>query len=209
MTRRISATGSCNTYTTRIAATFAAGRLRHEDRRHPSVARCLADEAHFDAAHCDFWRAAPTGRMFLIRGYQEDSQETFAPATIFDTGLPIWRLGEALLHAARLAALLKQEESSTITIRFRVLYTGLTGRVLKAWANPLIDLLAEGGAARSDEAMLETVVPASAVEKDLASAVFPLIASLYERFGVTGLSLDRVRAEVERLQNSRIARHDR
>jgi len=56
--------------------------------------------AHVDAAHCDFWRAAPTGRMFLIRGYQEDSEETFAPAKIFDTGLPIWRLGEAL-HPAR------------------------------------------------------------------------------------------------------------
>lgn len=165
--------------------------------------------AHFDAAHCDFWRAAPTGRMFLIRGYQEDSEETFPPAKIFDTGLPIWRLGEALLHAARLAALLKQDESSTITVRFRVLYTGLTGRVLKAWANPLADLLVEGAAARSDEAMLETVVPASAIEKDLAAHIFPLIASLYERFGVTQLSLDRVRAEVERLQNSRIARHDR
>src|SRR3546814_2345466 len=24
-----------------------------------------------DPAHCDFWRAAPSGRMFLIRGYQE------------------------------------------------------------------------------------------------------------------------------------------
>ena len=69
--------------------------------------------AHFDAAHCDFWRAAPTGRMFLIRGYQEDAQETFAPGTIFDTGLPIWRLGEALLHAARLATLLRQDEGST------------------------------------------------------------------------------------------------
>ena len=57
--------------------------------------------------------------------------------------------------------------------------------------------------------MLETVVPASDIEKDLATHILPLIASLYERFGVTGLSLDRVRAEVERLQNSRIARHDR
>jgi transcriptional regulator with XRE-family HTH domain len=165
--------------------------------------------AHFDAAHCDFWRAAPAGRMFLIRGYQEDSQETFPPSTIFDTGLPIWRLGEALLHAARLAALLKQGEDSAITVRFRAFYTGLLGRVLKPWANPFLDLLVEGAAARSDEAMLETVVPASAIEKNLATHLFPLVASLYERFGVAGLSLDRVQAEVDRLQNSRIARHDR
>jgi len=141
--------------------------------------------------------------MFLIRGYQEDSQETFAPRKIFDTGLPIWRLGEALLHAARLAALLRREENAKILVRFRVLYTGLTGRVLKAWANPLADLMIEGSAARSDEAMLEAIIPAADIEKNLAVHIFPLVSSLYERFGVTGLSLERVQAEVERLQKSR------
>jgi transcriptional regulator with XRE-family HTH domain len=181
----------------------------------------LTERAHFDAAaHCDFWRAAPTGRMFLIRGYQEDSQETFPPATIFDSGLPIWRLGEALLHAARLSELLKKEEGSAITVRFRALYSGLLGRILKAWANPLTDLLVEGAAARSDEAMLETTVPASTIEQDLASVLFPLMTSLYGRFGVTGLAPSRVQAEVERRQNlvrieverlqkSRTPRHDR
>jgi serine/threonine-protein kinase HipA len=131
------------------------------------------------------------------------------PATIFDSGLPIWRLGEALLHAARLAELLKKDESSTITVHFRALYTGLTGRVLKAWANPLLDLLVEGSAARSDEAMLEAVAPAADIERNLAAHVLPLVASLYERFGITGLSLNRVQAEVERLQKSHITRHDR
>ncbi len=58
-----------------------------------------------DAAHSDFWRAAPTARLFLVRGYQEDSQETFLPGTIMDTKLPIWRMGEALLHAEKLATL--------------------------------------------------------------------------------------------------------
>jgi transcriptional regulator with XRE-family HTH domain len=161
------------------------------------------DRQSGDAAHCDFWRAAPMGRMFLIRGYQEDAQETFAPGSLFDTGLPIWRLGEALLHAASLAKLMKRDDNSEITVKFRVLYTGLTGRVLKAWANPLTDLLVEGTAARSDEALLETTVPAADIEKNLAIYVFPLVASLYERFGVTGLSINRVRAEVERLQKSR------
>jgi transcriptional regulator with XRE-family HTH domain len=158
-----------------------------------------------DAAHCDFWRAAPTGRMFLIRGYQEDVQETFAPGKIFDTGLPIWRIGETLLHVARLGALLKRDEKSVVTVKFRALYTGLTGRVLKAWANPLADLLVEGSAARSDEAMLEAVIPLADIEKNLAAHIFPLVSSLYERFGVTGLSLDRVQAEVNRLLTSRMS----
>jgi transcriptional regulator with XRE-family HTH domain len=159
--------------------------------------------AFSDAAHCDFWRVAPNGRTFLIRGYQEDSEETFAPGKIFDTTLPIWRLGEALLHAARLATLLKREENSVITVKFRVLYTGLKGRVLKAWADPLVDLLIEGSAARSDEAMLEAIIPVADINKDLAAHIFPLVASLYERFGVAGLSIDRVRPVVERLQKRR------
>ena len=156
-----------------------------------------------DTAHCDFWRASPAGRMFLIRGYQEDAQETFPPGTIFDATLPIWRLGQALLHAARLAALLRRDPESTVTVRFRALYAGLKGRVLRSWANPLNDLLVEGGAARGDEAMLEAIMPAQTIVDDLARYIFPLVASLYERFGVTGLTVSQVEAEINRLRNRR------
>lgn len=156
-----------------------------------------------EGAHSDFWRAAPTGRMFLIRGYQEDDQETFPPKTVFDPTLPIWRLGEALVHAARLSMLLRRSEADHITVRFRALYTGLLGRVLRSWANPLSDFAGLGTAATSDEAILELVVPAADIESRLAQHVFPLVASLYERFGVTGLSLDRVAAEIQRMQQRR------
>ena len=155
-------------------------------------------------AHCDFWRAAPSGRLFLIRGYQEDGEVTFPAGSILDTTLPIWRMGEALLHAGRLAALLQKNEDTAITVRFRALYSGLSGRVLRSWANPLSDLLIEGHAARSDEAVLETNVPAKGMEENLAEHIFPLVASLYERFGVVGLSVKRVQAEVDRLLNSKV-----
>jgi transcriptional regulator with XRE-family HTH domain len=154
-----------------------------------------------DAAHCDFWRADPNGRLFLIRGYQEDSQDTFAPRTIFDTTLPTWRLGECVLHAQRLAALLAVQPSKT-QVRLRAFYTGLNGRVLKAWGSPLSDLLFEGSPARSDEAMLETVVPVDEIDTKLAQHLHPIIASLFERFGATGLSVDRVAAELERMKSN-------
>ena len=156
-----------------------------------------------DPAHCDFWRAAPTGRFMLIRGYQEDAQETFKPRTILDTTLPIWRVSEGLLHAAGMAAALKDDAKSDIVVRFRILYTGLSGRVLRPWANPLADLLVEGGAARSDETLLETVASTKDIEANLAAHVTPLIASLYERFGVSGLSTQQVAGEVERFRKSR------
>jgi transcriptional regulator with XRE-family HTH domain len=157
-----------------------------------------------DLAHRDFWRAAPTGRAFIIRGYQEDSQDTFPPRTIFDTTLPIWRIGEALLHAKNMADQMA-EQPDTLTVRLRVLYTGLSGRVLRSWSYPLSDLMVEGGGARSDEAMLETSIPAKDIERDLTKVLHPLIASLFERFGVTGLSVDRVSAELERMRKNRFS----
>ena len=165
-----------------------------------------ADRVADDAARYAFWRAAPAGRIVLIRGYREDAQETFRPGTILDTILPIWHLGEVLLHAASLAALMRHNPDAAVTIHLRVLYTGLNGRVLRAWANPLSELLVEGTPARSDEAMLEASVPAGDIPGRLAHHLFPLIASLYERFGVTGLSERRVQAEVERLPGSRSSR---
>jgi len=159
------------------------------------------DRPFYDAAHCDFWRASPSGRMLLIRGYQEDTQETFPPGSIFDTTLPIWRVGEGFLHAAKLAKLIARAPAET-TVRFRVLFTGLSGRDLRAWASPMSVDYFGGGRSRSDEAILEGVAPAADIESNLAVYVYPLISSLFERFGVTGISPDFVASELERMRNN-------
>jgi hypothetical protein len=135
------------------------------------------------------------GRALLIRGYQEDSQETFAPRTIFDTTLPTWRMGECLLHAQRLAAHIAIDPSKT-KVRFRALYTGLSGRVLRAWANPLSDLMFEGGGARSDEAMFEAVIPVDECRLDLQAitrrrASAPARPSYAGAFGPASTQSDR------------------
>ncbi len=155
-----------------------------------------------DPAHCDFWRAAPTGRMFLMRGYQEDSQETFAPGTIFDLTLPMWRIGEAFLHAASLAKLISREFETT-QVRLRVLYTGLMGRDLRAWASPGAIFFGEGGRSKSDEAMLEATAPVSDIDKNLAAYVTPIVSSLFERFGVTGTTSQFVESELDRMRRNR------
>jgi transcriptional regulator with XRE-family HTH domain len=160
------------------------------------------DRPFYDAAHCDFWRAAPEGRMLIMRGYQEDAQDTIQPGTIFDTTLPIWRLGEALLHANRLSQLLARE-GSNITIHLRALYTGLTGRTLRPWGDPLGGLYMMGTQpARNDEALLEIKAPAAEIENKLAHFVFPMVKPLYDRFGDTSLSLERVNAQLERMRQN-------
>jgi transcriptional regulator with XRE-family HTH domain len=157
------------------------------------------ERVFYNAAHCDFWRAAPEGRAVLIRGYQEDAQETIPEGTIFDTTLPIWRTGEAFLHAARLAKLLAEDPAAT-TIKLRNLYTGLLGRDLRAWASPMSVDYFGGGRSRTDEAMLEGTAPAATVENDLCRYVYPFVSSLFERFGVTGISERFVSAELDRMR---------
>jgi hypothetical protein len=69
----------------------------------------------------------------------------------------------------------------------------------------MADLMIEGGAARSDEAMLEAVVPVNEIDTKLAEHLHPMVASLFERFGVAGLSVDRVRAELERMKTNQFS----
>jgi transcriptional regulator with XRE-family HTH domain len=163
----------------------------------------MVERSTSDPAHCDYWRATPTGRFFLIRGYQEDSQETFPPRSIFDTTLPTWRLGEVLLHAERTAALMAKGSVGDITVRLRVLYKGMQGRQLRNWANPLSGMTLVGRPARSDEVLLEAKVPAEGIKERLAEHVLPLVATLYERFDVQGVSYEQVLTEVEGLLRGR------
>ncbi len=156
-----------------------------------------------DPSHCDYWRAVPSGRLLLMRGYQEDAQETFPSGAVFDTTLPIWRLGEVLLHAERLAALMASRDPADLTIRFRALYTGLQGRQLRNWANPLSGMTLVGRPARSDEVLLEAEIRAAGVKEHLAEHLLPLVSTLYERFDVEGLSLEQVRSEVAGLLKGR------
>jgi transcriptional regulator with XRE-family HTH domain len=156
-----------------------------------------------DPAHCDYWRGVPSGRMFLIRGYQEDSSETYPAGTVFDTTLPIWRMGEVLLHAERLASLMAKGNLEEITVRLRVLYAGLQGRQLRNIGNPLSGLNLVGRPSRSDEVLLEAEIPAEGITENLANHLLPLVVPLFERFDVEGLSLDYVESEVARLLKGR------
>lgn len=156
-----------------------------------------------DAAHCDFWRGVPSGRLFLIRGYQEDGQETFPAGTVFDTTLPIWRLGEILMHASNLAQLLAKEDPLSLTVKLRVLYAGLRGRQLKSWANPLAGLFMEGRPSRSDEVLLETEVSVKDIKEDLPAVLTPLMSQLFERFDAESVSYDFVKSEVSKLTKGR------
>ncbi len=98
---------------------------------------CWIHENKFkaDSAHSDYWRASPEGLMFLLRGFQEDGFDVKPPnnkpGTFFDLTLPVWRVGEVLLHAQRFAEKLF---IYPIKIDFSFKWKGLSGRKLLPWA---------------------------------------------------------------------------
>jgi hypothetical protein len=50
--------------------------------------------------------------------------------------------------------------------------------------------------------MLEGTAPAATVEAELGRHVFPFVSSLFERFGVTGVSIAFVESEIERMRQN-------
>ena len=100
------------------------------------IGRPVEDRMMRDSAHCDYWRAHPSGLFFLLRGYDEDAIDGIAPGTVIDITLPIWRVGEALLYASRIAR--TYGDNPDISIRCR--YSGLRNRRLGS-VYPLRDFL--------------------------------------------------------------------
>jgi transcriptional regulator with XRE-family HTH domain len=128
-----------------------------------------------DPSHADYWRADPRGRLCLIRPYQEDWEYDLAPGTAFDLILPIWRTGECLLHAERMA---RRLEARTIQLMMR--WTGLRSRQLKALEGRR--RLGQTYLAERDEVVGYVQTIPNEIDQHLPELVQRLLAPLYESF---------------------------
>ncbi|MBB3761569.1 AlbA family DNA-binding domain-containing protein [Xanthomonas arboricola] len=157
-----------------------------------------------DAAHADFWRIDPSGLAYLIRGYQEDDlgnrqgRRTYPPAAAFDLVIPVWRIGEAMLHAERLVANLF---NGPTTIKFSVTYEGLAGRKLVTLDGRRV--LFEGRTAHQDQITLTTHVDAQSIGSNLPEIVRPLLEPLYALFDFFVLPANLVTEELARMRSGR------
>jgi hypothetical protein len=162
------------------------------------VGQPVDDRVSRDPWHCDFWRAHPSGLLFLLRGYAEDSSERVQPRTILDITMPIWLVGEAMLYASRLAGTF---DSGDPDILVRCRYYGLRGRRL--------DCLTPGRhfafarICNDDTAELQTQATASQMDDNLVEVLHSVLLPLYERFAFFELSRELVRIEIERMRKTR------
>lgn len=161
------------------------------------------ERAFDDPAHADFWRASLDARLYLRRGFQEDSTDVLPPATIFDLTLPIWRAGEALLHAHHLGEAL--EAGPDAQVEFRARYTGLAGRELKSWANPHRTMF-DDHRCRTGHAESAVQSGAAEIADRLPELVHRLLAPVYELFDYFELQPAIVAEELGRLRSDRARR---
>jgi Putative DNA-binding domain len=151
-----------------------------------------------DAAHCDFWRAHPSGRLMLIRGYSEDALEGVEPGTSIGLTNPIWRIGEVMLFISRFARLCGENLSIVATCRC----TGLRNRVLinidGGWRHVLDEYRC-----MDDEVVLVTQATAAEIEDNLAEVLHPFLVPLYERFSFFELPMALVVDELARMRRGR------
>jgi len=147
----------------------------------------LARESGGDPGHADFWRASPEGKFFLLRGFQEDESDGLRgkviPGKMLDRVLPVWRVGECLLHAARVAKRLAIESTPT---HFIFSWSGLAGRQMVSatdgWG------LEPGAASRQASVTSEFTVDADRIRLQLTDLVHKTVAPLHQAFGFEELA---------------------
>jgi hypothetical protein len=159
----------------------------------------VADRMARDSAHCDYWCANPSGRFFLLRGYDEDTINGVEPGSIIDITLPIWRVGEALLYASRIARNFAENPRMSVHCRFR----GLNNRRLGAVDRMRRFFMDDTRICHDAEVELSTAATAAEMDDNLIEILHPMLGPLYERFNFFELPLELVRAEVGRMRGNR------
>lgn len=151
-----------------------------------------------DPAHADFWRATPNGNLFLLRGYEEDSQDELGPGEVFDIILPIWRVGECLLHAKRLS---RELCDGTPSLAVDIRWTGLEDRNLASIDNRRGVFPPVEHQAHQDTVSVSQVVNVEEIEGALPELVENLTQPLYQTFDFFDPSSQLIQKELDRMRD--------
>lgn len=157
------------------------------------VGRPDDDKVFADAAHADYWRASTRGHFLLLRGYQEDGDESSEPGSFLDVALPLWRAADFLDHAVQVAHRFPGQVERVVA---HVAWEGLAGRRLINWSRPTAMLLSPSEH-RARVATVSNAVTVKVNEGDLEGNLQTLLLPLYAAFDFD-LGIEDVRNELAR-----------
>ena len=157
----------------------------------------LTPESLKVSTRCDFWRASQDGKLYTIREYVEDDDDYSLTGQVIDIGVPIWRVGEGLLYAARFAETFDAVDGIAVRCHF----TGLQGRRLDSlftgYPIPYSHI------SHMDEFVLSGEYTLQQIRDNLAEVLYDLLKDFYASFDFFELRLDLVQREVNKLQSRR------
>jgi hypothetical protein len=170
----------------------------HEDFIEAWVGRTVDREWLRTSAHCDFWRAARDGKLYTIRGYSEDGiPDKVPPGAAIDLTIPVWRVGEGLLFAARFAETFEGVESIAVDCTF----TGLQDRYLTS-VDGMRAMFGDRHS-RTDTVSLVGQPTVQQVQDNLAEVMQALLSPLYERFDFFEAPFELFDTELNKLRRGR------
>ncbi len=172
-------------------------------RPHGGCVELWLAEAMRDPAVSDYWKSCPNGSFVLFRGYQEDStdwERARNPGEQFDFLLPIWRVGEVLLHGYRFASRFTSEGAS---MRVTMMWTGLEGRIL-ANSQPFVYSTPRGRQSQQDQVVSSVEIEdALSIDANLYDLVDELTRPLFETFDFFRVPRQTLVAELDEMRYRR------
>ena len=160
----------------------------------------LAEDGDKGPSHSDFWRAEPSGRFALFRGYQEDEtgfrqRLNLHQERIVDFYLFLWRVSEFLLYLESFSKQMSAKDSKAI---LKITWKGLEGRMIGYHKG--FDTLFEDHICHQDtvDSTYEITTCAN-IKKNLIHDVHEITVPLFEAFNFFSVSEEQIKDHIAEL----------
>ena len=161
------------------------------------IGRPLPKKVFDDPSHADFWRASPSGQLYIIRGYSEDAVEWASspqrnPGETLTVNISVIRIWECLRFASHFFRTFTDVEEVVV----RCLYTGLNGRRLIDSLQPAFSI--RRGVSQVDEVQLTGQFTLQQLEDNMPEVLQDLMAPLFEHFDFFRLTVAHAQNIIDR-----------
>ena len=151
-----------------------------------------------DSNCCDYWSASLDGKLYTIRGYNEDALDGDVPPDgILYVTSPFSEVAEGLLFSHRLAETYGEVEQIAVHCRF----TGLNGRqmVTPPWAHRALSRVYSS---TTETVELSGQIQVEQIKDNLTEWLYSFFQNFYEKFYFFPFFINTVGKELQRLRNS-------
>ena len=159
----------------------------------------LAEDGDKGPGHSDFWRAEPSGRFVLFRGYQEDEtdfrERLNLQDRIIDFSLFLWRISEFILYLESFSKQMSVGDSKAI---LKIIWKGLENR--KIGYHKGFRRLYEHYICHQDMvSSTYEITTCTDIKKNLIHDVHTITMPLFEAFNFFSVSEEQIKDHIAKL----------